>query len=165
MIEKLYQRFLALNQRERLLVGAAAATLTAALLFLVVWEPLHDGVKRLRGDVATTQALVAELSQARALVLSGRGGAGVIQGQGRSLLAIVDQTGKENGLGGAITRMQPEGDATVRIWLEQADFAALIRWLGALESTYGVAVIEAAIDREAQPGLVRARIALVRGAP
>ncbi|MGH8453596.1 MAG: type II secretion system protein GspM [Nevskiales bacterium] len=165
MIEKLRQRFLALNLRERLLVGAAAITVIVALLFLLIWEPLHDGVKRLRGEVATTQALVAELSQARGLVLSGRGGAGVIQGQGRSLLAIVDQTGKENGLGSAITRMQPEGDATVRVWLEQADFAALLRWLHALENTYGVTVVEAAIDREAQSGLVRARLGLARGTP
>jgi general secretion pathway protein M len=165
MIETLRQRYLALNLRERLLVGAAGATVIAALLFLLVWEPLHDGVKRLREDVATTQALVAELAEARSLVLSGRGGIGVIQGQGRSLLSIVDQTGKENGLAATITRMQPEGDTTVRVWLEQADFAALVRWLAALENNYGVAVTEAAIDRESQPGLVRVRLGLVRGAP
>lgn len=165
MIEQLKQRFEALELRERLLVSAAAATVVAALLFLLIWEPLHDGVKRLRGEVVTTQVLVAELSQARSLVLSGRGGVGVIQGQGRSLLAIIDQTGKENGLASAITRMQPEGDTTVRVWLEQADFVAVLRWLNALETSYGVAVTEAAIDREAQPGLVRARLGLVRGAP
>jgi general secretion pathway protein M len=135
MITKLKQWFFGLAPRERALVAAAAATVVVALLFLLVWEPLHDGVKRL------------------------------IQGQGRSLLAIVDQTGKENGLGGAITRMQPEGDNTVRIWLEQADFVAVLRWLALLENSYGVAVVEAAIDREAQPGLVRARLGLVRGAP
>jgi general secretion pathway protein M len=165
MIEKLRERFLALALRERLLVGAAGATVIAALLFLLIWEPLHEGVERLRNDVAATQALVAELAQARSLVLSGRGGAGVIQGQGRSLLAIVDQTGKENGLAAAITRMQPEGESTVRVWIEQADFAALIRWLGLLENSYGVTVVEAAVDREAQPGLVRARLGLVRGTP
>jgi general secretion pathway protein M len=165
IIRQLRERFLAMNARERLLVGTATGTVVAALLFLLVWEPLHNGVKRLRADVTEAQALVAELSQARGLVLMGRGGVGVIQGQGRSLLAIIDQTGKEGGLASAITRMQPEGDATVRVWLEQADFAALIRWLGTLETTYGVAVVEAAIDREAEPGMVRARLGLVRGTP
>jgi general secretion pathway protein M len=165
MITKLKQWFFGLPPRERTLVAAAAATVVVALLFLLVWEPLHDGVKRLRTEVAATQALVAELAQARSLVLSGRGGVGVIQGQGRSLLAIVDQTGKENGLGGAITRMQPEGESTVRIWLEQADFVSVLRWLALLENSYGVAVVEAAIDRETQPGMVRARLGLVRGAP
>jgi general secretion pathway protein M len=165
MIKEFRERFLAMNPRERLLVAAAAAIVVATLLFLLIWEPLHDGVQRLRTDVKATQALVAELAQARSLVLSGRGGVGVIQGQGRSLLAIIDQTGKENGLENAITRMQPEGDTTVRVWLEQADFAALLRWIGVLETTYGVAVVEAAIDREAEPGMVRARLGLVRGAP
>lgn len=165
MIERFRQRFLALKSRERLLVSAAVAALIFALLFLLIWEPLHEGVKRLRTDVAVMQSLVSELSQARSLVLSGRGGAGVIQGQERSLLSIVDQTGKENGLGSAITRMQPEGDHTVRVWLEQADFAALIRWIHALESTYGIAVVDAAIDKDAQPGVVRARFGLVRGTP
>lgn len=165
MIEKLKQRFLSLDLRERLLVSAAAATVTLALLFLLIWEPLHDGVKRKRDDLSEMQTLVAELGQARSLVLSGRGGVGSLQGQGRSLLAIADQTGKENGLANAITRMQPEGETTVRIWLEQADFTTVVRWLSLLEATYGVIVIEAAIDREAQPGLVRARIGLARGTP
>lgn len=165
MIEQYQQRFMALNLRERLLVGAATATVIAAVLFLSIWEPLHKGVLRLRGDVSTMQELVTELSQARALVLAGRGGVGVIQGQGRSLLAIADQTGKENGLGSAITRMQPDGETTVRVWLEQADFVALLRWLNTLENSYGVVVVEAAIDRESQPGQVRARLSLVRGNP
>ena len=164
MIEQYWQRFLALQPRERLLVGTAAATAIAALLFLLVWEPIYDGVKRLRNDVAGAQTLVADLAQARSLVLAGRGGIGVIQGQDRSLLAIVDQSGKENGLSSAITRMQPDGDTTVRVWLERADFAALLRWLATLESRYGVAVSEASIDQEALPGMVRARIGLVRGA-
>jgi general secretion pathway protein M len=162
MIEKLKERFLALELRERLLVSAAVATVMLALLFVLVWEPLHDSVKRMRGDLSEMQTLVAELSRARSLVLSGRGGVGSLQGQGRSLLAIADQTGKENGLANAITRMQPEGETTVRIWLEQADFVMLMRWLNLLETTYGVTVIEAAIDREAQPGLVRARLGLIR---
>ncbi len=165
MIEKFRQWFSGLALRERLLVSVAAAVLLLALLFLLIWEPLHGGVQRLRTEVASTQTLVAELAQARSLVLSGRGGIGVIQGQGRSLLAVVDQTGKEGGLGSAITRMQPEGDNTVRVWLEQADFVAVLRWLALLENTYGVAVVEAAVDRETQPGLVRVRLGLVRGAP
>lgn len=165
MIEQYRERFLALSLRERILVGMAALAVVLTLLFLLIWEPLGKGVERLRADVSTMQELVADLSQARALVLSGRGGIGVIQGQGRSLLSIADQTGKENGLGEAITRMQPEGDATVRVWLEQADFVSLLRWLNALENTYGVSVVEAAVDRETQPGLVRARLGLVRGTP
>jgi general secretion pathway protein M len=165
MIQELKQRFERLNLRERLLVSAAAGTLALALLFILIFEPLQASVDRLRTDVAEMQGLAAELAQARSLVLSGRNGVGAIQGQGRSLLSIIDQSGKENGLASAITRMQPEGDATVRVWLEQADFAALVRWLDKLESGYGVTVTEVAIDRESQPGLVRARLGLVRGAP
>lgn len=165
MIQELRQRFEGLNLRERLLVSAAAATLAVALFFILVWEPLHASVKRLRTDVSDMQGLVAELAQARSLILAGRNGIGVIQGQGRSLLSIIDQSGKENGLASAVTRMQPEGDATVRVWLEQADFAAMVRWLDKLESGYGVTVTEVAIDRESQPGLVRARLGLVRGTP
>jgi general secretion pathway protein M len=127
--------------------------------------PPRPDSTRLRACASSATSAWVTATSVRSLVLSGRGGIGVIQGQGRSLLAIVDQTGKENGLGGAITRMQPEGDNTVRIWLEQADFVAVLRWLALLENSYGVAVVEAAIDREAQPGLVRARLGLVRGAP
>lgn len=155
--------FLGLELRERLLVGAAAGVCVIALLFLLVWEPLHGGVTRLRNDVSATETLVVELTQARGLALRA-GGMGTIQGQGRSLLSIVDQTGKESGLSGSITRIQPEADTVVRVWLERADFAQLVRWLGTLQTTYGVSVSEAAIDREAEAGTVRARLGLVRGA-
>jgi len=157
--------FAGLALRERLLVGIAAAVIAVTLLFVLIWEPLYGSVTRLRNDVAATQQLIVELTQARSLTLSGNGGIGTIQGRDRSLLSIIDQTGKENNLASAITRMQPEGETVVRVWVEQADFAALLRWLGVLQTGYGISVSEAAIDREAEAGAVRARLGLVRGTP
>lgn len=165
LTSQLREWFIGLALRERLLVSAAAVAVLIALLFLLIWEPLYDNVTRLRNEVAATQQLIVDLTQARSLALSGNGGIGAIQGQGRSLLSIIDQTGKENNLAAAITRMQPEGETVVRVWVEQADFAALLRWLGVLQTTYGISVTEAAIDREAEAGAVRARLGLVRGTP
>jgi general secretion pathway protein M len=51
----------------------------------------------------------------------------------------------------------------VRIWLEDVPFDGLVRWLGDLHARYGVRVDNADIERESGPGLVNARLTLVKG--
>ena len=161
-IARLQERFDALNSRERVLVVAGGITVIVALLFFGIWEPLHRGTQRVQEEIAGTQALVGRLNRAQAQAMATRGLGGPVQGQGRSLLSIVDQTGKQAGLGGAIKRMQPDSESTVRVWLEVADFAATLRWIALLNGSYGVGISAAAISRDTQAGYVRARLDFVR---
>ena len=50
----------------------------------------------------------------------------------------------------------------MRIWLDDVPFDALVRWLGDLHTRYGVRVEAANIERESGPGLVSARLTLMR---
>ena len=83
-------------------------------------------------------------------------------GAGQSLLAVVDQSRKASALTKPPSRLQPEGDGVVRIWLEDVPFDALLRWLADLQLRYGVRVDTADIERESAPGLVNARVTLMR---
>jgi type II secretory pathway component PulM len=58
--------------------------------------------------------------------------------------------------------MQPDSESTVRVWLEAADFASMLRWIAMLNGSYGVGVSAAAISRDARAGYVRARLDFVR---
>jgi general secretion pathway protein M len=57
-------------------------------------------------------------------------------------------------------RIEPAGDHSVRVWMEQAPFDTLAGWLDELNRSYGVHVQLIALDREAGPGRVNARITL-----
>ena len=89
-------------------------------------------------------------------------GGGTIVGANQSLLSIVDQSRRASSLTKPPSRLQPEGDGIVRIWLEDVPFDALLRWLADLQLRYGVRVDSADIERESAPGLVNARVTLMR---
>ena len=55
-----------------------------------------------------------------------------------------------------------DGETEVKIWFEDVPFDNLARWIGILQSRYGVSVSGAEIERRSSPGLVNARLSLVR---
>ena len=147
-----------LERREQILVLAAAALLVISIGYFMVWAPLTERNELVAQDIATYESLLARLSA----VAPGTRTTGPRKGQNLSLLAVIDQTVKSAGIGESVKRIQPDGEQTARIWLEQADFDKLLRWLHALDSQYGVSVNEATINRDDKEGLVRARIGFVR---
>jgi len=151
----------ALAERERRILGAGSVVLGAVVLYLAVWEPLAHARHQQHVDLAAARSLALQLE---ALGASGLRGGGPTAGAGQSLLAIIDQSTKASALTKPPTRLQPEGEDTVRIWFDDVPFDVLMRWLGELQTRYGVRVDNADIERESGPGLVNARLTLVRGA-
>jgi len=151
-----------LAEREQLLLRAGGALLVLALLFLAVWEPLAKVRRQQQVELTEARAIAVRLET---LAASASGSTAPSLGAGQSLLAIVDQTRKASAITKPPTRLQPEGDGdtSVRIWLDDVPFDALVRWLAELQSRYGVRVADAAIERESGPGLVNARLTLTRG--
>ena len=149
-----------LAERERLVLGGGAAVLALLVAWLAVWEPLANARHRQQVNLAAARSLAVQIE---ALAASTPRGAAPLAGTGQSLLSIVDQSSKASAMAKPPSRLQPEGDNTVRIWLDDVPFDALLRWLGELQSRYGVRVDNADIERESGPGLVNARLTLMRG--
>jgi general secretion pathway protein M len=160
-LERLRAWWSSLAERERRVLGAGGLVLALILLYLVVWEPLTAARQQRQVELQAARALAVQLEQLA--TAAPRAAAGPVAGAGQSLLAIVDQSRKASAIDKPPSRLQPEGDDTVRIWLEDVPFEALVRWLGDLHGRYGVRVDSADIDRESGPGLVSARLTLVRG--
>lgn len=147
--------------RERGLLGGGGAVLGLLVAYLAVWEPLVESRRRQQAELVAARALAVQIESLAALARSD--GATTPAGTGQSLLAVVDQSRKASAMTKPPSRLQPEGDNTVRIWLEDVPFDDLMRWLGELQTRYGVSVDNADIERESGPGLVNARLTLVRG--
>ena len=155
------KQFLAdLQPRERQLVLAAAALLVLLLAYLILWHPY--GGKRLQtvqDNVIAQRETLAWMQQAAVRVQQLRGNS-PSAGGGESLMSTVDQTAKSNDLSTAMKRIEPAGENSVRVWIEQAPFDALATWLETLNRTHNVHVETITLDREAGPGRVNARITL-----
>jgi general secretion pathway protein M len=154
--------FEGLESRERLLVMAGAALLAVFLVIVLVWLPVRSGYNNLKASVAEQRDTAAWM-QRSAQQLAGlkrSGGAAAAGLGGRSLLAVTDSTARAGGLGAELKRVEPEGRDSVRVWLDGASFDVLVKWLATLNSTHGILVDNATLERTESAGRVNARLTL-----
>lgn len=149
-----------LEYREQLLLAIASLLLVVSVGYFLIWQPIQSEKVLLSQDIESTESLLTRLNA----IAPGQASKQTtqIKGQNLSLLAVVDKTVKAAGMGDSVKRIQPEGDAAAKIWLEQADFNKLLRWINQLNTQYGVDVSEITINREDTPGQIRARLGFQR---
>lgn len=159
-LQQLREWFLALAPRERLFVAGGTVVGVILVLYLAIWQPLtkaHYGRER---SLAESRALAQRLEAVAADAQRARAGGGMAN-RGGSLLSAVDQASRSGTLGKQ-PRLQPEGDTEVRLSVDAVSFDALVRWMAELETRYGVQVLTADIEKQGAPGVVNARLSLVR---
>lgn len=144
------------TSRERTVVSVGAALVLIALVWAVVLNPLAQRRAELERAVPEQRALLAWMES---LPTGTRNAASTTQG---SLFAVVDSSARTTPLAGTLSRIQPEGADTVRVWFDEAPFNDLVAWLAVLEREHGIRVTAVAVDRTAAPGRVSARVTLAR---
>ena len=150
-----------LNVRQQTVLAMAAVILAAAAFFLWVWEPLAESRDAKRDQVAAQRALLDWLEAVEPLTQALRQGeTGARDLGGRSLLGLADQTARSAGLAGALTRIEPVGEDQVRVWLDEAEFVATMRWLEQLSMDYPVRTAQLEVERGRAAGMVNARVTL-----
>ena len=156
-------RWEALAPRERRVLAGGAAVLLAVLLYVAAWEPLAQSRDAWRLRVTAAETDLAWMRAAAPRVQAG-GAAAPARADGRSLLARVDASAREAGLGPALLRVEPVGAGQVRVTFEQAGFDALMHWLETLARD-GVRVGEFSAQRADGVGRVDARVSLESPTP
>lgn len=149
------------KDRRTLVIGAVISVFL--LSYLLVWQPASEHLQALRQAVKEDRALLQWMQQSAQQVTQLRAVAapGAVNiADGQSLLAVIDQSAKSGNLGGAMKRVEPEGQNTVRVWFEQAHFNDVLLWLDSLQRSYGVRVANIVVERQDTPGLINARVSL-----
>lgn len=144
------------TSRERTVVSVGVVLVVLALVWASVLNPLAQRRAELERAVPEQRALLAWMES---LPTGQRNNAGTTQG---SLFAVVDSSARATALAGTLSRIQPEGADTVRVWFDEAPFNDLVTWLAVLEREHGIRVTAVAADRTASPGRVSARVTLAR---
>ncbi len=153
-----------LQPRERVVLAVGGVVVLLLFSYFLVWQPIVNARAEMQQEVQQQRALLEWMKSAAAEAKSLRG----VDGQrvkglgGQSLLSLVDQSAKEQGLGSAMKRVEPDGKQ-VRIWFEAASFDQLIGWLEKLALKNGVRVVNVTIDRTDKPGRVDARLRVAEG--
>jgi general secretion pathway protein M len=156
-------RYEALQPREQRFVAAAGVAVALGLIYLAVWQPAAQLHARYARQLEASRALAARLEVAAVEVRAAGPASGPVAGRDLALLTAVDQAAKNGGLSKAPSRLQPDGESQVRVWLDQEQFDSLVRWMNELQTRYGLRIDAADIERQPTPGVVNARLTLVRG--
>ncbi len=153
-----------LQPRERIALGIGAVAVVFALFYFALWQPLMDARKTVQREVQQQRELLHWMRMAASEAQALRGSANPAgKGLGgQSLLSLVDRSAKQQGLGDAMKRVEPDG-GEVRVWFEEAAFDRLVGWLQKLAREHGVKVVSATIERGEASGLVDARLRLAEG--
>lgn len=147
-----------LNPRERavMIIGGAVAVLIIA--WSLAWTPLRNATSDLELAVSEMQGMAADMRRLEAIGVPLR--APVVSTE--SLVLVVDQTHRAHGLGGTLSRNQPDGENGIRVTFQQVPFVQLVSWMGALEQGHGISVVSANLDGTQETGLVDVSLVLRR---
>ena len=144
-----------LGERDRLMLRILAVFLGGALAFMLLVSPALRFADRAQGRLQEERELLGWLQSNASAVRAPSGGATERSG---SVLSVVTDTAHENNV--QVRRFEPDGDTGVRVWIDAAQFNALIKWVYTLEETHGIHVAEMNIERGTAAGMVSARLTL-----
>lgn len=157
-------RFEALQPREQLIVAVGGVVVLLAVIYLGLWQPFVLARTHRAEELESARTLASRIEQIGALaqVVHPAGGAPVV-GPEVSLLSAVDQASKDGILGKPLSRINPDGENQVRVWIDDVPFDAVLRWMDDLQTRYAVRIDNVAIERRPAPGVVSVRLSLKRG--
>ncbi|HEY6240265.1 MAG TPA: type II secretion system protein M [Burkholderiales bacterium] len=151
-------RWNALDARDRRVLSALAVCLAPLLFYLLVWNPVQGGLAAARARLSLAQAQLARVEEQAAQVARIRSSPRVAQPA--DPVAAVQQAGDQFGLRAQLKRVEAEGARAVRVQVEGASFWALTAWLTDLQQRSGIRAESAAFEKQADPGIVNARLLL-----
>lgn len=163
-LEDIQNWYHGLQQRERQLVLTASIVVITTLLYLLIWEPIVNGV----GDQKQkydSQADILDWMQTAAVevrTLKATGAAKRQTNSSQPVTLLVEQSAAAAGLKPFIRKLESTSNKGARITIDEASFDQLLLWLNTLQTQYGISVTSANLDRVEKPGAVNARMTLSR---
>ena len=158
-----------LQPRERWVVVGGTLFLLAALVATLFWLPLQERLtqekKNLTERVAALQWMQRATHEVARLQKQQGADPSHQTGSPPSVLTVIDQTAQAQGLGDALSHVQSESSARVRLSLEKVAFDHLMRWLAVLDRQHRVYVQRLTMAEEGTPGYIRATLVLGGRAP
>lgn len=141
--------------REQSLLLCLATVLLLSIAFAGFLSPLQEARAAARAEIRLYDSLAARMRAAGPNLKAPTTGT-VRSG---SVQMIVTTTAAESAL--QIRQIEQQG-AVTNVVLDAADFTRLLQWLDRLDRDAGLTIAAASLERQTLPGVVNARLSLVR---
>jgi general secretion pathway protein M len=152
------------DPQEQRIIIILGIVIGLALFYLLIWSPISESYAQKTGQVEAQRKLLNWMQSTGQQIAQLTGTAQRSKSTGgRPLLSTVDNTIKASGLGPSMKRLEPQGNDKVQIWFENTNFDQLVLSLGKLSSDHQIQISSINIERQEQPGLVNARLVLIKG--
>ena len=163
-VEELVNWYHGLQQRERQLVLAASVVIVVTLFYLVIWEPIHNSIEEQTQQYQSQTGVLQWMQNASKEVklLKASGGASKRSSSTQPVTLLVENSAATAGLKPYLSKLESTSDKGARVTIDAASFDQLLLWLNTLQTSYGIAVTSANLDRDDEPGAVNARMTLNR---
>ncbi len=163
-LEQLKQWFNSLPQKERWMVSGTALLIVVTLFYLIVWEPLHDGLKTEQQKQQVQKEILFWMQQAATEVktLRAAGNRGVVRDRNKPITLVIEQSINNAGLKSSVRKIESSGNNGARVTLNEASFNQILVWLNTLATHNGIQVVSANIERGSKPGRTNVRLSFER---
>ena len=158
MFETLLQRWQLMAARERRLVLGAVLLVALALVYLVLIEPAWLGRERLQRELPNLRSQLARVDQLAEEVLQ-LGATSTASDPPQVVQRRLEQSIDGAGLRPALSQLSVNG-TLFDVRFREVPHAAWLAWLDLAVRDTRLRVVDAAVTREASPGLVSARVSL-----
>jgi len=163
-IQQIKQWFNSLPSKEKWMVSATGLLIIVTLFYLVVWEPVHVGLKAEQQKQQSQKEIMLWMQQAAVEVTASRslGNRITVRDKNKPATLVIEQTINNAGLKPSVSKIESSGKNGARVVLNDAPFNQILVWLNTLATHNGIQVVSANIERANKSGRANARLTLER---
>lgn len=163
-MDQLKQWWGGLDTRDKRILSVGGIFMACAIFYQAIWQSGIDRVNSAKRELAANQTSLTEMKVIAAKISSSNAKsnkAGFKDRNNQSLFSLADSTAKRTKLRNTPIDVKPDGEDKVRVNIDEAEFDALLQWLGKMKDDYGIVVDNMSIRKLEQSGMVSARMVLV----
>jgi len=151
------------SRQERNVLKILAAAATPFVVYLILWQPAHAAVQKLRVSVPLLAKVTERIKIQADEVERLRHRPKPALMDASSLKAAVESSALRNNLGEAISAMTMQEPNAVRITFVSVSFEQWLSWLKSLQQEQQIRAESVSVAMLSQPGMVKISATLVNG--
>ena len=163
-LQELRHWFYSLTQKEQWIISGTVLLVIITMFFLIVWEPLHLGLKNEKQKQVTQSKSLVWMQQASKEVKNLRrsGGSTTLRDKNKPTTLVIEQSINNAGLKPSVNKIESSGNNGARVSLNEVPFNQILVWMNTLAKHNGIHVTSANIERTSAPGKATARLTFER---
>ena len=165
-MNELKKYWLNLQPRERMVLGWGGLSVTAIILYALLFQPLYNAIAHMEQVLPGLRSNLVWIRQTDEMLE--RGGSLTVsqtnEGSNESLLSVLESTARGAKIRESIQQMVPTKNNTeVRVVLDDADFNKWLLWVDTLYKKKGVDIRQVTAERDDdRPNIAEIRVTFFR---